>query len=136
MENIEVKIFDPLDCGDEFDHAQIAYEACGFDDADENIEMILNSAYVGVVYLNSKPVGVGRVISDNIRHSLIVDLNVAKEYQGKGYGKALVVALAKHAKTKHINLTTDPNNPTLPEFYKKCGFTFCEGESVFEWPKK
>jgi ribosomal protein S18 acetylase RimI-like enzyme len=133
---IEVKIFDPLDCGDEIDHAESVYQACGFDDADENIEMILNSAYVGVVYLDRKPVGVGRVISDKVRHSLIVDLNVIKEFRNKGCGKALAIALAKHAKTPNIFLTTDPNNPTLPQFYKKSGFEFREGAHVFEWPKK
>ena len=132
---MEVKIFEQGNCNGIVGEASTVYKACGFWDEDENTAMILNSTYIGIVYLDGKPVGIGRVISDNVRHSLIVDLNVVKSYQGKGCGKALVIALAKHAKTKHVNLTTDPNNPTLPEFYKKCGFKLCEDEFVFKWNK-
>lgn len=133
---IEVKIFDIASCDGYVEDALSVYNSCNFQDDNMIMEMVLNSAYFGVVYLDGEPVGVGRVISDNIRHSFIVDLNVVKEYQDKGCGKALVIELAKHANTLHVNLTTDPTNSTLPEFYRKCGFEFCEGELVFEWPKK
>lgn len=132
---IEIKFFEIDGSDDVFAAALDVYQTCGFLDEDDNLEMILNSAYCGVVYLDDIPVGVGRVISDDIRYSLICDLNIIKKYQNKGCGKALAIALAEKAKTNRVFLTTDPKDPGLKEFYQKAGFKLSEGESVFKWPK-
>ena len=107
----------------------------GFPDEEKDHKAIMNSSRVGIVYDGEIPVGIGRVISDETQSSFIVDVNILKEFRRKGFGKALVIALARSVDTKNIMLTTDPRDPGLEEFYEKIGFKLSAGERVFEWSK-
>ena len=131
---VKVKIYDSKNEQDFVELAARLYQQCGFQDEKMNTDALIGSSYFGIAYLDDKPVGVGRVISDKVHHSLIVDLNIRKEFRGKGCGKALVIALARNAKTRNIILGTDPMNPTLPEFYRKAGFEKLGDSHLFRWP--
>ena len=108
----------------------------GFPDEEKDYTAIMNSSRVGIVYNNDVPVGIGRVISDEVQSSFLVDVNILENKRRQGFGKALVIALAKSVDTKNIMLTTDPRDPGLEEFYKEIGFKLSSREQVFEWPKR
>jgi len=133
---MEVKIFRKDEFEDIVEIGVDLLTRMGFPDEDRDRKAILNSSRVGVVYDGETPVGIGRVISDETQSSFIVDVNILKDKRRKGFGKALVVELAKSCDSRNIMLTTDPRDQGLIEFYKKSGFEFCEGEHVFKWPKK
>ena len=69
----------------------------------------------------SRLVGFGRGVSDGVMQSLVCDLVVLPEYQGRGVGRELLKALLKE-------LPTDPGVvlmfavPGKEGFYKKFGF--------------
>lgn len=112
------------------------YRQNNFTDEFGNIEqMILNSQGLAVAYSSDKIVAAGRIVGDAIRFAYIVDLVVNDSHQKRGIGTRVVQILAKNAKTFWIELTTDPNDPGLVDFYKKAGFELSKGEHVFEWPK-
>lgn len=135
-DQIKVRVFDPGNSDGFVEVAAEVYASCGFGDINKNIEALSNSSYFGIVYLGGEPVGVGRVLSDKVQHSLIVDLNIKKEFRGRGCGKKLIQALALRARTRNVVLGTDPRNPSLPEFYKKAGFELIQDSVLFRWPKQ
>jgi ribosomal protein S18 acetylase RimI-like enzyme len=56
---------------------------------------------------------------------LIDELVVAKEYQGKGIGKQLVLATIEKCKQLgccEVEVSTEKTNTEAREFYKRCGF--------------
>lgn len=112
------------------------YSQEGFSYQIENIDgMVLGSQSIATAIIDGKLVGVGRTVGDEVRFTYIVDLIVNKDHRGQGIGTKLVRILAKSANTYWVELTTDPNDPRLPEFYQKAGFELSKGEHVFEWPK-
>jgi ribosomal protein S18 acetylase RimI-like enzyme len=57
--------------------------------------------------------------------ALIDELVVAKEYQGKGIGKQLVLAAIEKCKQLgccEVEVSTEKTNAKARKFYKKCGF--------------
>ncbi|MEI8061028.1 MAG: GNAT family N-acetyltransferase [Candidatus Berkelbacteria bacterium] len=133
---MEVKIFRKGEIEDIVEIGVDLLTRMGFSDAERSRKAILNSSRVGIVYDGENPVGIGRVISDETQSSFIVDVNILKDNRRKGFGRALVVELAKSCNSRNIMLTTDPRDQGLTDFYKKIGFEFCEGEHVFKWQKK
>jgi GNAT superfamily N-acetyltransferase len=77
------------------------------------------------------PVGfINFTIRQTILHrspsALIDELVVAKEYQGKGVGKQLVVAAIEKCKQLgccEVEVSTEKANVKARKFYKKCEFT-------------
>lgn len=132
---MKIKIYSKDQIKSNLDEIVSFYKSVGFHGLHHIDQIILNSVSIGMAFENGKPVGIGRTLGDAIRFTYIVDLVINKDRRGEGIGKALVQALAKNANTQYIDLTTDPNNPTLPEFYRKAGFELSEGEKVFKWPK-
>lgn len=113
------------------------YRRNDFSDEFGNIkQMILNSQGLAVAYKSDKIVGTGRIVGDGIRFAYIVDLVVNDSYQKQGIGTQIVQTLAKNAKTLWVELTTDPRDPGLIDFYKKAGFKLSEDEYLFYWPKE
>jgi GNAT superfamily N-acetyltransferase len=56
---------------------------------------------------------------------MIDELVVAKEYQGKGVGKQLVLATIDRCRQLgccEVEVSTEKANLKAREFYKKCGF--------------
>lgn len=112
------------------------YYSIGFSDEYGNVKkMIKNSQAIALASIGSEIIGAGRLIGDGIRYDTIADLNVRKAYRGLGIGTKLVRLLAENSEANFVNLTTDPNNPSLSEFYTKAGFRRAANEFVFDWPK-
>lgn len=83
-----------------------------------------NSLYCVSLRLNNETIGMGRLVGDGGSFCQLVDICVLPEYQGKGYGKALMKDLIKYIKeqlpiTCYISLIADGNASYL---YEKYGF--------------
>lgn len=87
-----------------------------------------NSLFGVVVYFNTVPIGIGRIIGDGGCFFEITDMAVLPEHQHKGVGtlimEALVAWLMENAPiTAYVSLMADHGTP---EFYAKFGFTKAE----------
>jgi GNAT superfamily N-acetyltransferase len=88
------------------------------------------SSHFLVAEIEGSPVGfINFTVRQTILHrspsALIDELVVAKEYQGKGVGKQLVLAAIKKCKQLgcfEVEVSTEKTNVKAGKFYKKCGF--------------
>lgn len=85
-----------------------------------------NSAYLTAAWDGDKPVGMARVISDGGYMTLIVDVMVLPDYQGRGIGRQLLTninawldSLGKDGLCIMVNLMATTGNEG---FYEKFGF--------------
>lgn len=85
-----------------------------------------NSAYLTAAWDGDKPIGMARVISDGGYMTLVVDVMVLPEYQGRGIGKQLMTninqwldGLGSDGKCIMVNLMATLGNEG---FYEKLGF--------------
>mgnify|MGYP000942996431 FL=1 len=79
-----------------------------------------NSTLVVSAWDGDRLVGAVRVLSDTIFRSVIYDLLVAPEYQGKGIGSELVRRCLEHFPGSGWMVCTEGETPY---FYKKLGFS-------------
>ena len=80
-----------------------------------------NSDVIISLWIDKKIVGFGRALSDGIFRSVLWDIVIDRNYQGKGYGKVIVNALleSKNIKnTKRIYLMTTNKK----DFYTQLDF--------------
>ena len=73
------------------------------------------------LWIDKKIVGFGRALSDGIFRSVLWDIVIDQNYQGKGYGKVIVKALLESKrikKTKRIYLMTTNKK----DFYSQLDF--------------
>ncbi len=93
-------------------------------------ETVLNSSMIGIAMEDKKVVGAVRVLTDFSRHAFIVDMIVEEGYRKQGIGTKLIRVVTEELNKSSVwlvSLATDPKNPALVEFYKKCGFEPLEG---------
>jgi aralkylamine N-acetyltransferase len=64
-------------------------------------------------------VGAGRALTDGVCHTMIFDVVLLPEYQGRGLGKEIMNFLADRSRTPHILLYAAPGKE---EFYSKLGY--------------
>ncbi|MFA4817384.1 MAG: GNAT family N-acetyltransferase [Parcubacteria group bacterium] len=92
----------------------------------------LNSTFVASAWEKEKLVGVVRVISDCVQRSIIYDLAVSPDYQGRGIGKELLQRCLKKFPKTQFTLGTSSKNF---DFYRKFGFknssNYLEKESSY-----
>ena len=83
---------------------------------------IVGSDFVVVVRQEGKLIGLARAISDDASVAYIQDILVAPTHQGRGVGRALVLAvLERYAHVRQKVLLTD-NRPEQLRFYASLGF--------------
>ena len=96
--------------------------------ADEEEKMIDRYLDRGVMYLMEKD---GKVVSECVVTDEgegvleIKNLATAPEYQGRGYGKALISFLIEKYRGSYTLLQVGTgDSPKTVSFYEKCGFTY------------
>ena len=83
---------------------------------------IINSKFVVSVYIDSKLIGFGRIISDGILHALIVDIIVLPEFKRRGIGTIIINKLLNIGYRNNIRDIQLFCVKGKKEFYKKNGF--------------
>ncbi|WP_053992614.1 GNAT family N-acetyltransferase [Mangrovimonas sp. TPBH4] len=99
---------------------------CGLSDKTEQACSIglKNALYSVMLEVNGTVVGMGRLVGDGGCFCQVVDICVLPEYQGNGYGKAIMEQISKYI-DKHlpsscyVSLLADRDASIL---YKKFGF--------------
>lgn len=87
-----------------------------------------NSIFGVMVFLEDRPVGIGRIIGDGGCFFEITDMAVLPEHQKKGIGKMIMDALVNWLNrnapsTAYVSLMADHGTPN---FYARFGFTMAE----------
>ena len=105
-------------------------ESVGFKSySKEQVEKALkNTMYMVKVMVDSKTVGIGRVVGDFSIVCCLSDICVRPKYQGKGYGlmivnklKEMIESNVKPGEKMQIELTPTAGNEA---FYQKAGFKY------------
>jgi ribosomal protein S18 acetylase RimI-like enzyme len=86
---------------------------------DKLIKAFSNSEFVAIGYINNRIIVCGRVLTDGTFYAAIYDVVIDPDFQGQGYGKAIVQNLLsrlEHISFVHLTATTGNE-----EFYRKLG---------------
>lgn len=115
------------------------YSAMRYGDKKRCLKFLTNSNLAAVYRINERIVGAIRATSDEVRFAYLIDLFVHPKSRKKGIGSSLLLALCRYygeMKVDYIELDTDPADPGLNEFYKKCGLKEEKKSKVFYWNHK
>jgi aralkylamine N-acetyltransferase len=82
-------------------------------------EVFQNSPIRCFVWDGGALIGAGRAITDGVRYSVIFDVVVLPEYQGRGIGKQIMTFLADRSKAESALLFAVPGKEG---FYSKLGY--------------
>jgi GNAT superfamily N-acetyltransferase len=63
------------------------------------------------------------VISDGVRHAVLLDVMVHPRWQRRGVGRALVARAIEHAVSRGVTIVHVDFTPDNAAFYERCGFT-------------
>jgi GNAT superfamily N-acetyltransferase len=62
------------------------------------------------------------ILSDGVRHAVLLDVIVHPTHQMQGIGKALVAKAIAHILAQHITIIHVDFEPATTAFYERCGF--------------
>ena len=82
-------------------------------------EVFQNSPIRCFVWDSGELIGAGRAITDGVRYSVIFDVVLLPEYQGRGIGKQIMEFLENRSKTSTFLLYAMPDKES---FYSKLGY--------------
>ena len=99
-------------------------EVVGWDRAEEDYPAALCGywATVGGFDATNELVAWCAILSDGVRHAVLLDVIVHPAYQRKGVGKALVATAIEHIKGHSITIIHVDFEPETTVFYERCGF--------------
>lgn len=109
------------------------YRSAGWwDDAYDpaGILPLIQGSYIFVVAVNEdtgNAVGMGRIISDNVKTGYIHDLCVLADYRGMQIGTRLLSFLVKAGRSAGLQSLYLVAEPGTSQFYEKSGFISEEG---------
>ena len=99
-------------------------EAVRWDRSEEDYPAALQGywATVGGFDTANKLVAWCAILSDGVRHAVLLDVIVHPLYQQKGIGKALVATAIEHIQAHNITIIHVDFEPNTTAFYEACGF--------------
>jgi GNAT superfamily N-acetyltransferase len=62
------------------------------------------------------------ILSDGVRHAVLIDVIVHPHWQRQGIGQALVAAAVSHIRERGISIVHVDFEPEHTTFYERCGF--------------
>lgn len=106
----------------EFITAFIAQTYWAKDRTLETMQTCIDNSLNFGVFLDGKQIGYARVVTDYAQFAYLMDVFIAKEYQGKGYSKMLMKHILENELLKNVKVwrlaTSDAH-----ELYRQFGFT-------------
>lgn len=108
-------------------------ESVDWDRADEDYPAALNGywATVGGFDNNEMLVAWCAIVSDGVRHAVLLDVIVHPSFQGQGIGRELVAQAIAHIHSHGISIIHVDFLPEKAKFYERCGFKIGLG-GIFE----
>ncbi len=99
-------------------------EAVGWNRAEKDYPAALHGywATVGGFDITNKLVAWCAILSDEVRHAVLLDVIVHPSHQRKGVGKALVATAIEHIRAHRITIIHVDFELETTAFYKACGF--------------
>lgn len=97
-----------------------------------------NTLFAVVLEEEGQAIGMGRVVGDGGLFFHITDICVRPEYQGKGYGKAIMREIKTYLE-KNMSLQSHAvlfADPPADQLYAQYGFTYTAPDSLGMWWKK
>lgn len=116
----------------ELKRALVAGDFCNGRTPDEYRRSAEGSSLNVFVYAGDEVVGNGRLLSDGVCNSYIIDIWTAKDHRRRGIATEMMRILCDSVPGQHIYLQTDD----AQELYTKCGFRshdFGMGRIVGSW---
>jgi GNAT superfamily N-acetyltransferase len=97
----------------------------GWDRQDEDFPAALRGYWATVSGFDSMGTLVAwcAVLSDGVRHAVLLDVIVHPAYQRQGVGRKLVATAIEHIQTQAISIIHVDFLPEYTSFYEKCGFS-------------
>ncbi len=99
-------------------------ESVGWDRLEADYPAVLQGywATVGGFDTVNKLVAWCAILSDGVRHAVLLDVIVHPLYQRKGIGKVLVATTVEYIKAHGITIIHVDFEPETTIFYERCGF--------------
>lgn len=99
-------------------------ESVGWDRADEDYPAALQGywATVGGVDSSGTLIAWCAIVSDGVRHAILLDVIVHPWFQRQGIGRELVKQAIQHIRSHGISIIHVDFLPEKANFYERCGF--------------
>lgn len=109
------------------------WEAVGWDRANEDYPAALEGYWATVGGFDSAGTLVAwcAILSDGVRHAVLLDVIVHPSFQGQGIGRKLVGQTIEHIRAHGISIIHVDFLPEKAKFYERCGFRIGLG-GIFE----
>jgi ribosomal protein S18 acetylase RimI-like enzyme len=108
-------------------------EAVGWDRADEDYPAALKGYWstIGGFDGTGTLVAWSAIVSDGVRHAVLLDVIVHPSFQCQGIGRRLVAEAIEHIRAHGISIIHVDFLPEKAKFYERCGFKIGLG-GIFE----
>ena len=99
-------------------------EAVGWDRSDEDYPAALKGYWATVAGFDNsgKLIAWCAIVSDGVRHAVLLDVIVHPLFQGQGIGRELVGRAIEHIRAHGISIIHVDFLPEKANFYERCGF--------------
>jgi N-acetylglutamate synthase-like GNAT family acetyltransferase len=99
-------------------------EAVGWDRSDEDYPAAFTGywASIGCFNADGKLIGWCAVVSDDVRHAVLLDVIVHPSWQRQRIGRTIVQKAIEHARSQGISIIHVDFLPEKARFYERCGF--------------
>jgi GNAT superfamily N-acetyltransferase len=99
-------------------------EAVGWERHDEDYPIALRGYWSTISGFDTigKLVAWCAILSDGVRHAVLIDVIVHPNWQRQGVGQELVAVAVKHIRAHSISIIHVDFEPKYKAFYERCGF--------------
>ncbi len=99
-------------------------ESVGWDRLDADYPAVLRGYWATVGGFDDQGALVAwcAILSDGVRHGVLLDVIVHPRWQRQGIGRALVARAIEHLHARAINIIHVDFSPVHASFYEQCGF--------------